>query len=52
MSVQQYFAGVGRRKTSIARARIMPGTGEVVVNGKTADQYFAGEGPAEFAGEG
>src|SRR5436305_3593132 len=43
MSAQQYYAGVGRRKTSIARARIMLGTGEVVVNGKTAEQYFAGD---------
>jgi small subunit ribosomal protein S9 len=43
MSVQQYFAGVGRRKTSVARARIVPGTGEIVVNGKPLPQYFGGD---------
>lgn len=42
MAVQQYFAGVGRRKTSVARARIVPGTGQVVVNGKALEDYFGG----------
>ncbi|HEX6508689.1 MAG TPA: 30S ribosomal protein S9 [Chloroflexota bacterium] len=42
MAVQQYSAGVGRRKTSIARARIVPGTGEIIVNGKPLDVYFGG----------
>jgi small subunit ribosomal protein S9 len=32
---QQYFAGTGRRKTSVARVRIYPGAQEVVVNGRT-----------------
>jgi small subunit ribosomal protein S9 len=31
MTHQQYFAGVGRRKTSIARVRLFPGTGEILV---------------------
>ncbi len=43
MAVQQYFAAVGRRKTSVARVRLVPGTGEIVVNGKPVDQYFGGE---------
>lgn len=42
MAVQQYFAGVGRRKTSVARVRLVPGTGEVVVNGKPVELYFGG----------
>jgi small subunit ribosomal protein S9 len=42
MALQQYFAGVGRRKTSIARVRLMPGTGEIVVNGRALDTYFGG----------
>jgi len=42
MAVQQYFAAVGRRKTSIARVRLVPGTGEVVVNGRPVDDYFGG----------
>jgi|SRR5450759_1238972 small subunit ribosomal protein S9 len=40
MSTQQYSPAVGRRKTSIARVRLIPGTGEVVVNGQPIDTYF------------
>ena len=43
MAVQQYFAAVGRRKTSVARVRLVPGTGEIVVNGRPIDEYFAGD---------
>lgn len=39
MSVQ-YYEGVGRRKTSTARVRIVPGKGEFVVNGKPVEEYF------------
>jgi small subunit ribosomal protein S9 len=42
MAVQHYFAGVGRRKTSVARARIVPGTGQIIVNGRAIDDYFGG----------
>lgn len=42
MAVQQYSPGLGRRKTSVARVRLMPGTGEVVINGKPLEQYFGG----------
>lgn len=31
---------VGRRKTSVARVRIKPGSGQYMVNGKPADDYF------------
>ena len=30
----------GRRKTSIARVRLLPGTGAITVNGRDAAQYF------------
>lgn len=40
MVVQQYYAAVGRRKTSIARVRLVPGTGEIVVNGQPVHTYF------------
>ena len=30
----------GRRKTSIARVRLLPGTGRSTVNGKTLEEYF------------
>ncbi|MDQ2850829.1 MAG: 30S ribosomal protein S9 [Allobranchiibius sp.] len=33
-------AGTGRRKQAIARVRIVPGTGEWTVNGRTLAQYF------------
>ena len=39
MSVQ-YFEGVGRRKQSIARVRIMNGSGRFIVNEKDAPAYF------------
>lgn len=38
--MQRYFYGTGKRKTSVARVRIMPGSGAVVVNGRTLDNYF------------
>lgn len=34
------YRGTGRRKTSIARVRLLPGTGKYIVNGQTLDQYF------------
>jgi small subunit ribosomal protein S9 len=39
MSVQ-YYEGVGRRKQSIARVRIMSGSGRFIVNDKEAPAYF------------
>jgi small subunit ribosomal protein S9 len=33
-------AGTGRRKQAIARVRIVPGTGNWTINGRTLDQYF------------
>ncbi len=39
-SARPYFYGTGRRKKSVARVRLYPGTGIVTVNGKTVDDYF------------
>ena len=39
MSEVQYM-GTGRRKESIARVRLLPGSGKIVINGKEMDQYF------------
>ena len=33
-------AGTGRRKEAIARVRIMPGSGQWLINGRTLDVYF------------
>ncbi len=38
----EYFYGTGRRKTAVARVRLYPGSGEIVVNGRTAREYFGG----------
>jgi small subunit ribosomal protein S9 len=35
-----YIYGTGRRKTSVARVRLLPGDGEIIVNGKPMDEYF------------
>ncbi len=37
------YLGTGRRKTSIARVRIMPGKGNFVVNGKAIEEYLPTE---------
>ncbi len=44
-----YFQGTGRRKTSIARVRLVPGEGTVIVNGKPLDEYFGRDGAVERA---
>lgn len=38
MAVSYY--GTGRRKTSVARVRLAPGEGNVVINGRHIDEYF------------
>ncbi|AEJ44894.1 MULTISPECIES: 30S ribosomal protein S9 [Alicyclobacillus] len=39
MASVQYWA-VGRRKTSVARVRLLPGDGKIVVNKRPMDEYF------------
>jgi len=34
------FLGTGRRKTSVARVRLVAGTGKVVVNDRTVEEYL------------
>lgn len=34
------YVAVGRRKTAVARVRMTPGTGKIVVNGRTFEDYF------------
>ena len=38
---QVMYQGTGRRKTAIARVRIIPGGGRIIVNGSEAEKYFA-----------
>jgi small subunit ribosomal protein S9 len=35
-----FNAGTGRRKTAVARVRLLPGEGEIVVNGRTLEEHF------------
>ncbi len=39
-SAKPYFYGTGRRKKSVARVRLYPGTGEITINGRSIDDYF------------
>ncbi|MBQ4467552.1 MAG: 30S ribosomal protein S9 [Firmicutes bacterium] len=42
MAKMQY-QGTGRRKSSVARVRLIPGTGKITVNKKDLDEYFGME---------
>lgn len=37
-----YFYGTGRRKSAVARVRLYPGTGQIIVNSKPMEEYFGG----------
>ena len=37
------YYGTGRRKSSIARVRLVEGTGKITVNGKSIDEFFGAE---------
>ena len=41
--VGDYFYGTGRRKSSVARVFVKKGTGKIIVNGKSLDDYFPRE---------
>ena len=39
----KYYYGTGRRKSAVARVFLAKGNGQITVNGKPLDQYFARE---------
>ena len=39
-SAKPYFYGTGRRKSSVARVRLFPGTGTITINGRDIEEYF------------
>ena len=39
-AAEKYFYGTGRRKTSVARVRLYPGSGEILINGKGYLEVF------------
>ena len=36
----KYYYGTGRRKHSVARVRVYPGSGNITINGRSIDEYF------------
>jgi small subunit ribosomal protein S9 len=38
---QAYFYGTGRRKTAVARVRVMPGNGTIIINGIPYEDLYA-----------
>ena len=36
----KYYYGTGRRKSSVARVRLYPGTGKITINSRDIDDYF------------
>lgn len=40
MAQQVQYRGTGRRKTSSARVRLLPGTGNIIINDKPISEYF------------
>ncbi|MEZ4648852.1 MAG: 30S ribosomal protein S9 [Candidatus Eisenbacteria bacterium] len=43
MATKTAYLGTGRRKSSVARVRITPGSGKKLVNGRPLEEYFARE---------
>ena len=39
-TAQTFNSGTGRRKTAVARVRLLPGEGEIVVNGRSLVEHF------------
>ena len=39
MANVQYY-GTGRRKSSVARVRLVPGNGKITINNRDIDEYF------------
>ena len=37
---KKVYTGTGRRKTSVARVRLTPGTGKITINGRDVNEYF------------
>ena len=48
MATPNYIYGTGRRKTAVARVRLLPGDGTILVNGKALDEFFGRSVPAGY----
>jgi len=47
----RYFEGIGRRKTAVARVRLEKGTGKLIINGRTLNDYFQADRLRQVAEE-
>ena len=43
MAKTNIYTGTGRRKTSVARVKLVPGKGNITVNGRDVNEYFPHE---------
>lgn len=43
------YCGTGRRKNAVARVRLVPGTGQVIVNKREAQEFFGREALVNYA---
>ena len=41
MAKKEYIYATGKRKSAIARVRITPGTGKIVINEKPLDEFYS-----------
>ncbi|MGI6105443.1 MAG: 30S ribosomal protein S9 [Raoultibacter sp.] len=49
MAGEALYYGTGRRKNAVARVRLVPGSGKVIVNGRDAQEYFGREALVNYA---
>ena len=49
---QRVFTGTGRRKTSVARVRLIPGSGKITVNGRSKLIFVESNNPWSSRGSG
>lgn len=48
MAVTDTYIGTGRRKTSTARVRLSKGSGKMIINGQSVEEYFGGRKAAHI----
>ena len=51
MTGEALYYGTGRRKNAVARVRLVPGTGKVVVNGREGLEYLGRQALVDYAKE-
>lgn len=49
MANEAIYYGTGRRKNAVARVRIFPGSGKVMVNGREGSEYFGRDALLDYA---